>query len=540
MSLLPKMKIKPGTESVSVRMYRGLLGDCFLLTHAAVDDDNGVSHTFRALIDCGVLQCIGAAGSKPDTKAAVGHMAAVVKNLAKDTKTGLQADAKSELDLVIATHEHYDHLSGFLLQFDTFKAFTIKAVWLAWTENEQDGLAKDINLNGKKALAALIKAAEASAFAISDEGRRRGEAIVNLSQFGFTRAGLSPDDPAAAAPVPETVEQPVKGQSKTSLRSCKAVLNWLKTRPEDPKAVRYLDPGEVVRFGIGGRLIAHVLGPPRRADRLLKLNPTEGGKVEREVYLTKPDDVAALETTLRVLKGASMGGERVGGGVDYPFSPRFDRAKGAIDVCDVAKLYYSQDALEAARRIDGEWLGTAESLAMKIDGDVNNTSLALAIEVPGRDVFLFPADAQVGNWLSWHDQVYPLKPDTKDAPTVTAEDLLRRTVFYKVGHHGSHNATARAKGLELMTSPDLVAMIPVVKSIAAEQKTSSNPKGWAMPYADLDKRLKEMTRERIIQGDGDPTLEAATFKDKSRFTLTYADNTAAPLWAELTLPLASS
>ena len=538
MSLPPKMKVKLGTESVSVRMYRGLLGDCFLLTHTAVDDASGVSHTFRALIDCGVLQCIGAAGSKPNTKAAVGHMAAVVASLARDTKPS--ADAKSELDLVIATHEHYDHLSGFLLQFDAFKEFTIKAVWLAWTENDQDGLAKDINLNGKKALAALVKAAAASAFAVSDEGRRRGEAIVNLGQFGFTWPGLSPDDPAAAAPVHERVERPEEGQSKTSLRSCKAVLNWLKTRPCDPKAVRYLEPGEVVQFGIGGRLIAHVLGPPRRADRLLKLNPTEGGKVEREVYLAKPDDVAALETTLRVLEGASMGGGRIGGGVDYPFSPRFDRATAAIDACDVAKLYYSQDTLEAARRIDGEWLGTAESLAMKIDGDVNNTSLALAIEVPGRDVLLFPADAQVGNWLSWHDQVYPLKPEAKDTPTVTAEDLLRRTIFYKVGHHGSHNATARAKGLELMTSPDLVAMIPVVKSIAAEQKTSSNPKGWAMPYADLNKRLKERTRERIIQGDGDRVTELANFDGKkSRFKLSYADTTKDPLWAELTLPLSA-
>jgi hypothetical protein len=33
---------------------------------------------------------------------------------------------------------------------------------------------------------------------------------------------------------------------------------------------------------------------------------------------------------------------------------------------------------------------------------------------------------------------------------VKAEDLLERTVLYKVGHHASHNATLRQKGLELM------------------------------------------------------------------------------------------
>ena len=41
-------------------------------------------------------------------------------------------------------------------------------------------------------------------------------------------------------------------------------------------------------------------------------------------------------------------------------------------------------------------------------GETNNTSLALAFELieKGRvgKVLLFPADAQVGNWLSWHGE----------------------------------------------------------------------------------------------------------------------------------------
>ena len=53
---------------------------------------------------------------------------------------------------------------------------------------------------------------------------------------------------------------------------------------------------------------------------------------------------------------------------------------------------------------------------------------------------------------------------------VTAEQLLNRTVLYKVGHHGSHNATLREKGLEMMTDADLVAMVPVDVYIAHEKK----------------------------------------------------------------------
>ena len=54
-------------------------------------------------------------------------------------------------------------------------------------------------------------------------------------------------------------------------------------------------------------------------------------------------------------------------------------------------------------------------------------------------------------------------------------DLLRRIVFYKVGHHGSHNATLKEGGLETMTSPALVAAMPV------DQKFANNSKHWDMP-----------------------------------------------------------
>jgi hypothetical protein len=69
-------------------------------------------------------------------------------------------------------------------------------------------------------------------------------------------------------------------------------------------------------------------------------------------------------------------------------------------------------------------------------------------------------------------------------------------VFYKVGHHGSHNATLRAQGLELMTSPDLVAMIPV-------NEEQAKKKEWAMPFAPLLQRLEEKTRGRILRMDQD-------------------------------------
>src|SRR6266699_2202355 len=72
-------------------------------------------------------------------------------------------------------------------------------------------------------------------------------------------------------------------------------------------------------------------------------------------------------------------------------------------------------------------------LPRALDSMTNNTSLVLAIELADGDVLLFAADAQVGNWLSWQD----LKWTVGTSP-VTGPDLLKRTIFYKVGHHGSH------------------------------------------------------------------------------------------------------
>ncbi|MBW6530519.1 hypothetical protein KZ820_07200 [Sphingomonas sp. RRHST34] len=561
-------------ETISVRMYRGLLGDCFLLTHTLGGE------VYRALIDCGVLQCIGS--TKVATKAAVGHMQAVVNDLA-------EATART-LDLVIATHEHYDHLSGFILHHDVFETFTIKAVWLAWTENDKDDLATAIRNKHSKGLSALhALVAEATAGAAgsrfglrldSDAAQDRIARISDLLQF----YGEIDDVPSPTSSFAASRETAKPRAPKLPPRSCADVFYWLKQKAGDA-GVKYLEPGQQIDFGIKDRLRAITLGPPRTRTRLLQLDPDANAS---EVYLA-PADVdeylplaADVSSLLAADRGPSKpapaatsacqplerGPERRRPELNLPFADLFDRwqepptsggPRGEQPMQDgverwqapisepldhLAERYYDHDPVSEARRIDGEWLGSAETLALKIDGDVNNTSLALAIEVTGGRVLLFPADAQVGNWLSWHDQKYPsaagkpdadgrVGPSTPGENAVSATDILSRVVFYKVGHHGSHNATVRDQGLELMTSPSLVAMIPVVEAVAREQKTRSNPNGWAMPYDKLHTRLKIKTSNRIISGDGKIAEEKAAFSG-SIFELDYAQGDD-PLWVRLTL-----
>jgi hypothetical protein len=158
----------------------------------------------------------------------------------------------------------------------------------------------------------------------------------------------------------------------------------------------------------------------------------------------------------------------------------------------------------AFRRIDDEWLHSAEDLALALNRGINNTSLVLAFELQrSRKVLLFTADAQRGNWLSWTAGTW------KDgAETVTARDLLARTVLYKVGHHGSHNATL--DGTREDEHPNLgwmghgqfarefAAMIPAVSQWAYRQQPV-----WAHPLPSIKQALVEKAAGRVFQTDTD-------------------------------------
>ena len=129
----------------------------------------------------------------------------------------------------------------------------------------------------------------------------------------------------------------------------------------------------------------------------------------------------------------------------------------------------------------------------RLDSDTNNTSLVLAFDLPDGTAMLFAADAQVGNWLSWHEQDYVDEAGKKH----NAKSILERVRFYKVGHHGSHNATLAEKGLAMMTRKDIVAVIPTDEELGAKQGRG----GWQMPNPRVKAALQELTKGRILRND---------------------------------------
>ncbi len=103
----------------------------------------------------------------------------------------------------------------------------------------------------------------------------------------------------------------------------------------------------------------------------------------------------------------------------------------------------SDDDRRAIRSI-GE--GIENVLAASLDSAVNGTSLVLMFKI-GKAHLLFPGDAQWGTWNTILED--PVK-----------RNLLEKTKLYKVGHHGSHNATP-VQFVEHTVGKDFLAMIPV-------------------------------------------------------------------------------
>jgi hypothetical protein len=430
--------------SATVRMYRLLeLGDCFLVTFTA-----GASKS-RMLIDCGSFR----------------NTAASAKQLDKITKAIAADLAGAPLDVVVGTHQHNDHLSGFVHCEAAFRKMRIGQVWLSWLDNPADKRARAIGKAHHNLLLQLHAThsalqASPSRARTSPAAARSLEVLNDVLGFYGASDGAPPEVPAKAV---------------------KILKDLGATKPI------YLSPGNVRDLpGVpAGSVRVYVLGPPRNDRDLFRADPKKGESYD-------PALVSANLLASRLLDAARTAKHGSSGNRDdYPFNQRDRRSAEGRDspALQALKKRYGGRSV-AWRTIDDAWTQQAETLALYLDTFTNNSSLVLAIElVESGKVLLFAADAQTGNWSSWANVVW-------DEHGVSTDDLLARTVLYKVGHHASHNATLVA-AFEKMGTPELVALIPVHK----KDPNITKPRGWKMPAKNLFKRLKEKTSHRVLQMD---------------------------------------
>ncbi len=467
----PRNQHNSASPGVTIRMYCQGLGDCFLLTFR----ENAKAKPVRVLIDCGVFL---------NTPGEPARMRDVAMNIRDETK--------GEIDLLIVTHEHWDHIAGFSHANDIFsaKGFKFGQVWLSWAENPDDTDARAVKTELGKKKAKLKAALQMASAQIGPAGAAGTTPLHDdLSSCASILGFLGPEIGRATG----MGMAAAKTGSNAPRMDLGTTMDWLraKTRAQD-----FCTPGQRRAVpGVSG-VSAYVVGPPRGVSQLRKMDPTGD-----QGYKLQADRVSLFGAIEPLLDGDDSAAPPPG-----PFEQHYaiTPEEAALDEFFRRRYGFPDDPLsdpvDEWRRIDHDWLvGGLSRLALQLDVGVNNTSLALVFELPDGRTLIFPGDAQIGNWLSWAEHKFKTRDAQGHDADVTIKELLNRAIFYKVGHHGSHNATLRAGGLEEMTSGDLVAMIPTDSDFA---KTKRPPKtGWEMPAHGVNEALHTFTNGRIIRAD---------------------------------------
>jgi beta-lactamase superfamily II metal-dependent hydrolase len=351
-----------GNGNIRVRMYRVGFGDFFLLT---VPGKHGPAHI---LIDCGVHA------------ANIGTINDCVQDMKKETG--------NRLALVILTHYHADHMSGFASNYDDFANFEVGAVWIT---NRLD----PENADASKFMAQITSVAQ------------------QLKMQLAVR-----DDPAGVE-AQRKVENAlgVAGEAGGGGSNAKA-LRLLQSGFRNKPPVYYYQGGDTPTLPdeLEGMITAELLGPSPK-DSAGEFAASDN---KTEQYL------------------AALGDSGVPGA--GPLQP-FDRKKWPATVSDYPKTTFDEfdKGSEPIESILADMQPDALAAAAdKLDGTLNNQSLVVLFTCNGKKL-LFVGDAQWGNWAYW---LYG-RAVTGSDPGISARaaEILGSIDFYKVGHHGSTNAT---------------------------------------------------------------------------------------------------
>jgi beta-lactamase superfamily II metal-dependent hydrolase len=275
-------------------MYRVGFGDCFLLSLP-----DGATHR-HVLIDCGV------------------HFKGDIKTMPKIVQD-IRAETNDRIDLVVVTHAHQDHISGFGTHSSDWAKVTVREVWMPWTEDPTD--AQAVALRTKQ---------------------------LNLAQqlnqhLRVTRR------------LTDATESILENFVGFNLVSNATAMGTVRSGFRGPPTIRYLEAGQQLSnaAGIPGFNI-QVMSPSRDESVLKKMDPPAGQRWLRAGTGT-PDPADLIEPFPNARR------------------PRSDLARLARDcVLDKSDERQLQDAVMAN-----------DALALMLDDVLNNTSLVLLLRYKG-------------------------------------------------------------------------------------------------------------------------------------------------------------
>lgn len=373
-----------------IRAYQVGFGDCFLLSFGYSKSEKRRER--HVLID------FGSTGMPEDINP--GEQMLKVAN-------DIEERCGGKLDIVVATHRHKDHISGFTTNDEGTASGNIIArlkpqmVIQPWTE---DPALKDPKLpplkrnKGAQAQQASAPVQHLSTLhAMNQLAASAQREVQNLTSGKFRQ-------PMAA----KLADQIDFLANDNTLPNRSAVANLASMGENHYVHCDYrlnlsqLLPGVKV----------HVLGPPTLEQHAEIQKQRSSDKNEFWMLRAAAQRFWGMQSaTAQESEDSGEAGTLLFPGADVyqDFFPSHDRW-----------------FIRQLRTLRGEQL---LGLVRVLDDEMNNTSVILLFEVGGKKL-LFPGDAQIENWE------YALSQSDK-------AKLLKDVTLYKVGHHGSRNATPK-------------------------------------------------------------------------------------------------
>ncbi len=371
-----------------IRAYQVGFGDCFLLSFGYSKSEKSDQRERHVLMDFGST-------GMPEGVEPGEQMLKVANDIAE------RCDGK--LDIVVATHRHKDHISGFTTNDkgtgtgDIIARLKPHMVIQPWTEDPatKDPKLPRLKRNGNQALQAAPVQYLSTLHAMNQLAASAHREVQHLKSEKFRQ------------PLPAKLADEIDFLANdNSLPNRSAVAN-----------LASMGENHYVHFGYPLKLSqilpgvkVHVLGPPT-LDQHAEIQK-QRSKDANEFWMLH----AAAQTFWRIQSATAEELDPSEGSNLFPNADVYQDFFPSHDRWFIRQL----------RTLRGEQL---LGLVRVLDDEMNNTSVILLFEVGGKKL-LFPGDAQIENWE------YALAQPA-------AAKLLQDVSVYKVGHHGSRNATPK-------------------------------------------------------------------------------------------------
>jgi len=306
------------------------------------------------------------------------------KSRMMDIARDIEKRTKGALHAVVATHRHQDHVSGFATA-DGGKGTgdvirKLKPAYVVQPWTEDPKLAPDAKAPPER------------------KGEQKHIAALS-AMHDVARQSLTVGRQA------RHLDKELRGQlaflGEDNIGNPSAVKNLMTMG----KKALYLCAGDDAQFDEDLGIKVHVLGPPtvKQSAAIAKQRSSD------------PNEFWQFRAAAARAATPPVDGKAV------PLFPRFVLSRGPSYPIEARWLVYH------ARTIQGDQL---LEIVRALDEAMNNTSVILVFEMGGKRL-LFPGDAQIENWQ------YALGKKEN-------QELLANVNLYKVGHHGSRNATPKS------------------------------------------------------------------------------------------------